>query len=59
MHKNKVNLKKVLASLNTLCPLCGCSISPAEVLRIDFDRMRCPNCGEIFSTNADPTRKTD
>ena len=48
MHKNKINLAKVLASLNTTCPLCGYSITPAEIVRIDFERQKCPKCGEIF-----------
>ena len=42
MHKNKINLEKVLAALNTTCPSCGYSISPAEIRRIDFERQKCP-----------------
>ena len=48
MQRNKINRAKVLAALNTTCPSCGFSISPAEVVRIDFERMRCPKCGAIF-----------
>jgi len=47
--KQKIDREKVQAALNTLCPKCGHSITPAEVLRIDFDRMQCPKCGEKFT----------
>jgi len=57
MQKNKINLAKVLAALNTTCPSCGFSISPAEVVRIDFERMRCPKCGAIFESGK--ARKAD
>jgi ribosomal protein S27AE len=49
MHKNKINLEKVMAALNTTCPSCGYSISPAEVVRIDFERQKCPKCGSVFA----------
>jgi ribosomal protein S27AE len=45
----KVNLEKVQASLDAVCPKCGKAISPAEVRRIDFERMECPACGERFA----------
>jgi len=48
MQKNKINLEKVLAALNTTCPSCGYSITPAEIVRIDSERMRCPKCGTVF-----------
>jgi ribosomal protein S27AE len=48
MPKNKVNLSNVLAALNTTCPLCGYSITPSEIVRIDFERQKCPKCGETF-----------
>jgi predicted RNA-binding Zn-ribbon protein involved in translation (DUF1610 family) len=47
--KQKINLEKVLASLNTLCSKCGYSIPPAEICRLDTERMKCPKCGEIFA----------
>ena len=49
MHKNKINLAKVLAALNTVCPSYGYSIAPAEVVRVDTERMRCPKCGSLFA----------
>jgi ribosomal protein S27AE len=51
--RNKVDLQKVLASMNTTCPKCGRVIQPAEIRRISFDEMVCPKCGETFQ----PSRK--
>jgi ribosomal protein L37AE/L43A len=48
-RSRKVNLEKVQASLDAVCPKCGKSISPAEVRRIDFERMECPACEERFA----------
>jgi predicted RNA-binding Zn-ribbon protein involved in translation (DUF1610 family) len=50
VSRKKVNIAKALASLNTSCPKCGKVITPAETQRIDFERMKCPVCGEIFGT---------
>jgi len=47
-QKQKINLDKVLASLNTTCQKCGYSIAPAEIRRVDFERVECPECGEHF-----------
>jgi ribosomal protein S27AE len=47
-RKQKINLEKVRASLNTLCPKCGYAITPDKIRRIDFERMECPECGERF-----------
>jgi len=44
----KINLEKVRASLDAACPKCGKLIPPAEVRRIDFERIECPVCGEQF-----------
>jgi ribosomal protein S27AE len=48
MQRKKIDLKKVLECLNTACPSCGYSITPAEIVRIDFERQKCPKCGETF-----------
>jgi hypothetical protein len=47
-RSRKINLEKVRESLDKLCPKCGCLISPAQVRRIDFERIKCPVCGERF-----------
>jgi ribosomal protein S27AE len=47
-RSKKIDLEKVLACMDTVCPKCGRRISPAELQRIDFTRVRCPACGEAF-----------
>jgi ribosomal protein S27AE len=49
MRRDEIDRAKILAALNTVCPSCGYSISPAEIVRIDFERMRCPKCGSVFA----------
>jgi ribosomal protein S27AE len=49
MQRKKINLEKVLEALNTPCPSCGYSISPGEVVRVDFERQKCPKCGSVFA----------
>jgi rubredoxin len=34
--------------LSLLCPLCGHKIQPWEILRLDFDLVRCPACEQVF-----------
>jgi ribosomal protein S27AE len=47
--KQKINLEKVKAALNTLCPKCGYSIAPDRIRRIDFEQLECPECGQRFT----------
>jgi len=47
-RKQKIDLEKVRACLDTVCTRCGHRIPPAEVQRIDFTSVRCPACGETF-----------
>jgi DNA-directed RNA polymerase subunit RPC12/RpoP len=49
----KIDLAKVLASLDVVCPKCGYRIPPNEVQRIDFTSMKCPTCGQIFDPKGD------
>jgi ribosomal protein S27AE len=51
-RSRKINLAKVLASLDTKCPKCGFTITPDLVKRLDFERMECPKCGERFQPRA-------
>jgi len=46
--RKKIDLQKVLASLNTTCPKCGRVIEPQEIRRVNFEEMICPGCGEPF-----------
>jgi hypothetical protein len=48
MPKKKINLAKVLASINTTCPKCEYSIPASELRRVDFEHVVCPKCGERF-----------
>jgi hypothetical protein len=48
--KQKINLEKVLAPMNTLCPKCGRVIQPAEIRRVSFDEIECPERGARFKT---------
>jgi len=57
MQRKKIDLKKVLAAMNTTCPGCRYEITPAEIQRIDFERMRCPKCRLVF--DARKVRKAD
>jgi hydrogenase maturation factor HypF (carbamoyltransferase family) len=52
-HKQKINLEKVLASLNTVCPKCRCSIAPARIRRVSFDEIVCPECGARFKPSGE------
>ena len=59
--RKKVNLQKVLASLNANCPKCGRVIKPNEISRLKFKGMICPACGAIFDPldkpKPDPSRR--
>jgi hypothetical protein len=57
MHKNKINLAKVLAALNTICPKCGYSISPAQIMRVDSERSALPRVRAHLCTQEIPTRR--
>ena len=39
LRSRKINLDKVKASLNILCPKRGCSIAPDKLPHIDFERV--------------------
>ena len=51
MPRGKINLQKVLASLNTPCPKCGHLITPAEIKRVSWEEIECPTCGERFDAS--------
>jgi len=46
--RKKIDLRKVLASLNTICPKCGHTITPAELNRVSWDEIECPACHAVF-----------
>jgi len=45
-------LKIVIAGKTRICPSCGFSISPAEVVRVDCERVRCPQCWHVFEAGS-------
>ena len=49
----KINLAKVQASLDAVCPKCGKKITPAERRHVDFEHIECPACGERFTPSRD------
>jgi len=51
VQRKKIDLKEILAAMNTTCPGCGHEITPAEIQRVDFERMICPKCGQIFDAS--------
>ena len=53
-RKQKLNLAKVLASLDTTCPACGYAIPPEEMRRLNFDTVQCPKCEEKFVPKKKP-----
>jgi ribosomal protein S27AE len=48
VSREKINLDKVLRSLNVTCPRCGASLAPIERQRLDDDRVGCLKCGKDF-----------
>jgi hypothetical protein len=49
--KQRIDLEKEMASLDTVCPKCRYSIPPERVRRLDSDRMEYPECGERLVPN--------
>jgi len=43
---------QVRASLNTMCPKCGATITPDLVKRLEFERIECPKRGKKFRPSA-------
>jgi uncharacterized protein (UPF0212 family) len=48
MPRQKIDLAVVRACLDTICPKCGQRITPNKIVRVDFERQKCPACGEVF-----------
>jgi ribosomal protein S27AE len=46
--RKKIDLEKVLASLNVTCPKCGRIIPPHEIKRVSWEEILCPECGNRF-----------
>jgi predicted Zn finger-like uncharacterized protein len=48
-RRRKLDLEKILAVFNVTCPHCRAIIPPDKQMRIDFELMRCPECGYTFT----------
>jgi ribosomal protein S27AE len=46
--RKKIDIEKVLASLNVTCPQCGRVIPPHEIKRVSREEILCPDCGNRF-----------
>lgn len=46
--RKKINMEAVLAHIDTICPKCGYRITPDKIVRVDWERQRCPECGDVF-----------
>jgi len=49
--RRKLDREKIRASLNVKCTRCGAEIPPSRRVRIDFEHLRCPSCGQTFTPN--------
>ena len=47
-RRGRLDLAKIRASLNTLCPHCGHSITPEERTHVDTEHLECPLCKKRF-----------
>ena len=45
----KLDHEKIRASLNVGCTHCGMEIPPNQQVRIDFEHLSCPGCGQTFT----------
>ena len=45
--RKKIDLQKVLTSLNTTCPKCG-RVIEQEIVHLNFGPMVCQECGYVF-----------
>jgi len=48
-RNRKPDLEKIRAALIVTCPHCNASLPPDKQMRIDFEHLRCPGCGNTFS----------
>jgi len=48
MHRSKINLEKIRAALEIVCPHCNAQLSPADWQRVDGERAKCRFCDGLF-----------
>ena len=49
--RKKINFESVRASLERTCMKCGYKITPDKIVRVDWERQKCPACGEVFEVS--------
>jgi len=49
-RSRKLDLEKIRAALNIACTHCGTGIPPDKQMRVDFEHLKCPGCGQTFTT---------
>ncbi len=47
-RRTKLDLEKLRASMDVICPKCGIRIPPERQLRVDWEHLKCPGCGQAF-----------
>jgi ribosomal protein S26 len=47
--RRKLDREKIRASLNVKCTHSSATIPPDKQMRIDFEHLRCPSCGQTFT----------
>jgi predicted RNA-binding Zn-ribbon protein involved in translation (DUF1610 family) len=47
-RRSRTDVNKIRESLVTICTECGHAITPMELVRVDFEHVRCPMCGKEF-----------
>lgn len=59
-RRSKYNLEAIRAAGNVECPQCNATLSPADYLRLDGERLRCGKCGKDFAPKPKdgPTMRT-
>ena len=55
MQRKKIDLKKVMESLKYDMPVVRIFNHADRVQRLDFTRVRCPNCQQVFKTGREST----
>jgi hypothetical protein len=46
--RKKIDMEKVRASLNIICPKCGRIIEPQDIKRVSWEEILCPDVGNRF-----------
>jgi hypothetical protein len=47
-RRSKRDIESLRSVGNETCPHCDATLSPAEYLRVDSERLRCARCGKGF-----------